>query len=465
MEVIMRPKGQKRTIPIFHYFSIEDLVPEDHILRIIDNVVDFSFVHNLVKECYCSDNGRPGVDPELVFRMILIGYLYNLSEKRLCEEVKMHVAYRWFCKLSFDDNVPDRSTLNKLRNHRWASVNLFETIMHTIVQQCIDAGLVSGKHLGVDGTQIRANASIKSLEPIVVPMPLDDYLHELNPIDDDKEVTHPQDKDFHGTSLSNKTHRSKTDPDARLYRKSKGKEASLSYIGHNLIDTKSRVILATRATHASRSSEPMAALDMLSDLENFPDLCHKVKTLAADQGYGSGTFIADVLDRSITPHIPLLANKKPEPIPSWKNKTFKPHIQAQRNEKIRLVKARNYARFISLTSEYKVSQKLRKRTEHVFAEAKICHGLARARCRGKRSLQDQLYMTATIQNVKRLVSFSKKKLTSVLESTISHTSISSSYLSFDFSNINNLLFDSFHSMINKFKTFIVSWVYLTCLKY
>ena len=150
----------------------------------------------MVKECYCSDNGRPGINSELVVRMILIGYLYNLSEKRLSEEVNMHAAYRWFCRLSFDEEVPDRSTMNKLRNHKWASVNLFEKIMHNIVQQCIDAGLVSGKHLSVDGTQIRANASIKSLEPIVVPMPLDDYLHELNLTSNDKKIFIPRIKIF-----------------------------------------------------------------------------------------------------------------------------------------------------------------------------------------------------------------------------------------------------------------------------
>ena len=465
MEAIMNPKERERSQPVFHYFRIEDLVPEDHILRMIDKIVDFSFIREMVKECYCPDNGRPGVDSELVVRMILIGYLYNLSEKRLCEEVKMHAAYRWFCRLCFDDKVPDRSTLNKLRNHKWASVNLFEKIMRNIVQQCVDAGLVSGKHLGVDGTQIRANASIKSLEPIVVPMPLDDYLHELNLTSDGKKDTHPQDKDFHGTKLSNQTHRSKTDPDARLYRKSKGKEASLSYIGHNLIDTKSRVILATRATYATRSTEPAAALDMLSDLENFPDLSHKVKTLAADKGYGSSTFIADVLDRNITPHIPLLASEKPEPVPFWKRRTFKPHIQAQRNEKIRLVKARNYARSTSSTYEYKISQKLRKRTEHIFAEAKICHGLGRARCRGKRSLQYQLYMTATVQNIKRLVSFNKRKIKSVFAGTLNHISLHSSRLYFSFFNANDLFFDYFRSMSVKLKNFILIRVYLPCLKY
>ena len=419
----MKPKGQKRSQPIFHYFNVEDLVPQDHILRMIDKAVDFSFTHKLVEGCYCPDNGRPGVDPEVVVRMILIGYMYNLSEKRLCEEVTMHAAYRWFCHFSFDDKVPDRSTLNKLRNHRWAKLNLFEKIMHNVVLQCIDAGLVSGKHLGVDGTQIRANASIKSLEPIVVQMPLNDYLHELNLTNDDKKDTNPQDKDFHGTQLSNKTHRSKTDPDARLYRKSKGKGASLSFIGHNLIDTKSRVILATRATHASRSAEPAVALEMLSDLENFPDLRHAIKTLAADKGYGSGTFIAEMIDNNIIPHIPLLAGEIPEPVPTWKRRTHKIHIQVKRNEKVRTVKARNYARSIAKTSDYKVSQKLRKRLEHIFAEGKICHGLARARCRGLRSLQDQLYMTATVQNLKRLVSFRKRNLKSVLTGTFDQISI------------------------------------------
>ena len=189
-----------------------------------------------------------------------------------------------------------------------------------------------------------------------------------------------------------------------------------------------------------------------------------MKTLATDKGYGYAEFIADIRDRGIIPYIPLLANEKPEPIPSWKNRTFKPHIKAQRNEKVRLAKASNYARLIASTSDYKLSQKLRKRSEHIFAEAKICHGLRRARCRGKSSLQDQLYMTATAQNVKRLVSFSKKKIKSVLESTLNRISIPSYCLSFNFSNVIYLLFDFFHSMSNKFKTFTLIRVYLPCLK-
>ena len=182
----------------------------------------------------------------------------------------MHAAYRWFCGLSFDDKVPNRSTMNKLMNHKWASLNVAETILNCIVQRCIDEGLVSGKHVSVDGTQIKANASIKSLEPLEIERTVSEYLHSLNlddtPVEAPVRPTHPQDRDFHGPKLSNATHRSTTDPDARLYRKSKGKEASLSYIGNNLIDTKSRVILAKRTTHASRSAKSIASPDILSDI-------------------------------------------------------------------------------------------------------------------------------------------------------------------------------------------------------
>jgi len=412
MEAIMTPQKQEQNDPMFHYFQMEDLVPQDHILRAIDKLVDFSYVCDAVKGCYCSDNGRPGVDPELVVRMLLIGYLYNLSENRLCQEVTMHAEKRLFCHMtSFEDRVPDRSTINKLRIHRWATSGLFQTIMQRIVKQCIDVGLVSGRHLSVDGTQIRANASVKSIEPIEPPVSLNDYLANIGltgdtGTDDDtsQNPSHPQDRDFHGERFTNETHRSTTDPDARLYRKSKGKEASLSYIGNNLIDTKSRVILDTKASFANGTAEREAALAMVDTLETYT-LSDEPSTLAGDTGYGSGDFIADLLDRCIVPHIPLRASSQPEPIPAWKNKTQYTHIQAKRDKKVRQAQARNFVRFISATAQFKLSQKLRKRNEHLFAEAKQNHGMERARYRGLEPLQEQLYLTASVQNLKRLVSF------------------------------------------------------------
>ena len=409
----MRPIKHMPQEELFPFVKMEALIPENHILRQINRVVDFSFIDELVDCTYSEDTGRPAADPELMVRILLVGYMYSLSERKLFEELKMHAAYRWFCDLGFSDNVPDRSTLNRLRNHRWARDGIFEKILHHIVEQCVKAGLISGKHLAVDGTQVRANASIKSLEPIVVEVEVDDYLDQLklkgNEKSPQKRDSHPQDKNFRGRKLSNETHRSKTDPDARLYKKSPGQEASLSYIGNTLIDTKSRVILATKASQPGISTERDAALDMLDSLRTI-GISKNIQTLAADSGYGSSDFIAEIIDREITPHIPLLAKHDYEPLPTWKTKTYISERQAQRADKIRQVQARNQAREIAQTPEYKLSQKLRKRVEHIFAEAKNCHGLARARCRGLQSMEEQLSMTAVVQNIKRLVSFSRRKL-------------------------------------------------------
>ena len=406
----MKPRKKMQEI-LFPFIEMGKLVPEDHMLRMIDRYVDFSFIDGLVDHTYSETTGRPAEDPELMVRILTVGYLYNLSEKKLFEELKMHAAYRWFCNLGFHEKVPDRSTLNKLRNHRWASDGIFEQIMQNIVKQCITAGLVSGKHLAVDGTKIRANASIKSLEPIVVDTELDEYLGRLGlkrrPESEKEGDTHPDDRDFRDKKLSNETHRSSTDPDARLYKKSLGQEASLSYVGNNLIDTKSRVILATKVTQPGISTESDAAREMLDTLAQT-GLSKNIQTLAADKGYGSTEFVTDLIDRGITPHIPLLAKSDLESMPVWKTKTSIFERQIKRDAKVKQVLVRNYVRLLAKTQGYKLSQKLRKRIEHIFAEAKICHGLARARCRGLVAMQQQLSLTAFVQNIKRLVRFMKK---------------------------------------------------------
>jgi len=407
----MKTHKEKPQEELFPFVDMEKLIPEDHILRLIDRYVDFSFIDALVDHTYSETTGRPAQDPELMVRIITLGYLYSLSENKLFEELKMHAAYRWFCNLGFHEKTPDRSTLNKLRNHRWAGDGIFERIMQNIVKQCVMAGLVSGKHLAVDGTKIHANASIKSLEPIVVETELDEYLDRLKlkprPKSEKKDDTHPDDKDFKDEKFSNDTHRSTTDPDARLYRKAHGQEASLSYVGNNLIDTKSRVIIAVKVTQPGISTESDAALEMLDSLDSV-GLSKNIHTLVADKGYGSTEFITDLIDRGVTPHIPLLANSKLEPVPTWKNKSYLPERQRIRDKKAKNVLARNYVRLLTQTSGYKLSQKMRKRIEHIFAEAKICHGLNRARCRGLDAVQQQLTMTAFVQNIKRLVRFMRR---------------------------------------------------------
>jgi len=404
----MRHRKRELQEELLPFVAMEKLIPENHPLRLIDKYIDFSFIDELVDHTYSDTTGRPAEDPELMVRILTIGYFYNLSEKRLFEEITMHAAYRWFCNLGFYDKVPDRSTMNRLRNHRWAQDGIFKNIMDTIVMQCVQVGLVRGGHLTVDGTKIRANASIKSLEPIAVEIDLDTYLDQFGmtpgPRKENGDSTHPDDKDFRGKKFSNSTHRSTTDPDARLYRKSPGQEASLSYIGNTLIDTKSRVILATQVTQPGILTESDAALEMLDSLAKT-GLIQNTETLAADTGYGSTEFLAGIIDRGITPHIPLLADPEPESIPTWKRATHLPEHQMKRDKKVKQTEARNRARHLMKTHDYKLSQKLRKRIEHIFAEAKICHGLGRARCRGLRAVQEQLTMTAFVQNIKRLVRF------------------------------------------------------------
>jgi transposase len=400
---------------MFPFVEMEKLIPENHILRLIHRYVDFSFIHDLVDHTYSETTGRPATDPELLVRILLLGYLYNLSENKLFEELSMHAAFRWFCNLGFYDAAPDRSTLNRVRNHRWAVDGIFEQIMNNVVMQCVAAGLVSGRHVSVDGTKIRANAAIKSLEPIKVDVEVDEYLERLRLKKDSSHGTggsHPEDKDFHGKKLSNDTHRSTTDPDARLYRKSKGQEASLSYIGNNLIDTKSRVILATKVIQPGVATETDAALAML-DVLDTSGLPLDIKTITADKGYGSTAFIGEVLDRGITPHAPLLAGPAYETEPRWRRNTNNPEIRRKREQKIKDVRVRNTARDLAKTSDYKRSQSLRKRSEHIFAEAKQWHGLDRARCRGLAAMQQQAFITAAVQNIKRLVAYFRSKATPI----------------------------------------------------
>jgi transposase len=150
---------------LFQMVDLEALVPANHRLRKIDRVLDLSFVRETVADCYSAVRGRPGVDPELAVRMMLLGELYDLSDRELCDEIAMHAGMRWFCRLNFHDPVPDHSTLSRLRNERWASSGLWDRLRDEVIRQCCEIGLVSGRHLSVDGTEMEADASIKTLKP------------------------------------------------------------------------------------------------------------------------------------------------------------------------------------------------------------------------------------------------------------------------------------------------------------
>ena len=154
-----------RSEALFYYFRLEDQIPESHLLRLIDRHISFEFVREQLKDSY-SETGRPSVDPELLLRILLIGYLYGItSERKLVEELRMHLAWRWFTGLGFDQEIPHHSTFSKNRHGRFQESKLFELLFEQIVRQCVEVGLVQGKHLSVDGSFVEANAAKESRIP------------------------------------------------------------------------------------------------------------------------------------------------------------------------------------------------------------------------------------------------------------------------------------------------------------
>lgn len=400
--------GQNLSQPaLFQMVDIESLVPQGHRLRQIDAALDLSFVHDALAEFYTPGWGRPSIDPELVLRMMILGVLYDLSDRQLCDEIRMHAGFRWFCRLNFHDSVPNHSTLSRLRNERWATSDVFTRLFEEVLTGCVSEGMVSGRHVSVDGTQIRANASMQSLERTQTDDPQDDD-EPPEKRATEKVAKEPQPQGVwkgHGERYSNQTHTSSSDPDARLYRKGKGESASLSYLVHDVIDTKSRVILGRRASLATGTAERDVALELVREHEarrSILGLDQAVEVLTGDTGYGASRFVSDLIDLGITPHVPLLSASEPEELPSWQRRTFNLARYRKRRSGIKLVEARNTVRLISRGHPYTVSRKLRIRSEHIFAEAKNEHGLGRARHRSLCKVDRQSLLIATVQNLKRL---------------------------------------------------------------
>lgn len=443
--------------------DIESLIPEDYYLRRIDAAVDFSFIRTRVAHLY-SHTGRPSIDPEMAFRLITLSYLLGISENRLFTELPLHAGYLWFCGLDFNSSLPDRTTLVKARK-LWRKHGVFDAIMREIARQCVEAGLVKGDVLAADGTIVQARAAIKSLEAFT-PQPLDEYLEglkkqdekELEAITKSEDESEPPsggeppvrgqgqsdnkpegqalqdvkpsrdlsgrkagDPDFHGEKFSNETHRSTTDPEARLFRKGPGKEAKLSYLAHNLIDVRSGVILGATATLANGALERAAALEMLQKAHPFlPPLPQERKRLfLGDGNYTAGDFLAELSALGYQPLVPM-RDVRLEPLPTWKRRTYHLLTYSKRKERIRITRARNLARTLKQSREYRRTYRYRVRIEHTFAEAKEHHGLDRARSYGLAAVDEQVKMTAVVQNIKRLATLiwrRKKRAAKVMEMT------------------------------------------------
>jgi len=239
---------------LLEVLNLELFVPKDHRLRKFDRVVNLDFIREYTLKFYCVDNGRPSVDPELFMRMVLLSHIYGItSDRMLCEEVHCNLAYRWFCRLSLEETVPDHSSLTRIRDR--LGEKTFQILFDKIIEQCRTAGLVAGKRVIADGTLIDANASLYSLVKI------GEETKKEN-----SDAKHRKVRDIRKEKISNQTHKSATDPDAALAGKL-GNKMLVRYKDHRIIDADSRVILDTHVTSGA-VMEGKIFTDRLEKMEN-----------------------------------------------------------------------------------------------------------------------------------------------------------------------------------------------------
>jgi len=440
---------QPRTDSLFYYFRLEDQIPNDHLLKRLDRFIDFAFVRERLRDTY-SAVGRPSIDPEVLLRLLLVGYLYGItSERRLMEEVRMHLAYRWFSRLGFEREIPDHSTFSKNRHGRFRGTGVFLEVFEEIVRRCLKAGLVEGKRLTVDGTMVTANASPQRGtkperlgEVARVSGTVRDYLADLareNPVLEDE--SKPAQRSVAARYVST------TDPDA-CWASKLGARSVPSYLNHYLIDNASCVILGVEATQARFRQETLAARRMLARVKEQFDIC--AEGVGADKAYGSGEFLAWLLERSIQPYIPVI-DRRHQTHQHFTRDQFQydqvenvfrcPQGQTLRYRgmdrqaqgylyqtaesqcrgcpiKKRCTggstrrifvhwhePARQTARELAQTPAYARSKRERNKIEALFSELKLRVGLRRVRLRRLWNVSEQFYLAATAQNLKRLVRF------------------------------------------------------------
>ncbi|NEJ83103.1 transposase, partial [Rhizobium leguminosarum] len=254
-------------------------VDDNHLLSKVNKYIDLSFTHQLVIDSYNSRHGRPSIDPEIFFRMLLISYFYNInSDRRLCQEVRYNVAYRWFCKLALEDKVPDHSYLSKTRNRFGEKV--FEALFNT-----------------TDSTLIKANASLNSLTPIEAKAAVSEKVARKRV---KNKLGLPQSR-----TISNSTHISKTDKDSSLAKK-EGSPRELKYKIHNSIDALSRVIIDTYVT-SGKTHDSQVYIERLNHIREKYTLT--IKEAIADRAYGSREIIDTLQRQGIVTYIPLFSTK------------------------------------------------------------------------------------------------------------------------------------------------------------
>jgi len=438
---------------LFYEFSLEAHVPSDHLLRRIDRFADLDDVRSRLAPLY-SSLGRPSVDPELMVRMLLVGYCFGIrSERRLCEEVHLNLAYRWFCRLDLTGRVPDHSTFSKNRHGRFRESDLLRHVFEATVRRCMAEGLVGGERFAVDASLIEADVNIQrstaradwdagAIDPETAPRAVREYLAVLD------------DAAFGAASETEPKFTAPADPAAQ-WTGAVRRAAIFAYATNYLIDTDNAIIVDVEATRAIRQAETGAARTMLDRTKERFSL--SPERLIADAAYGSAPMLAWLVEeRGIAPHIPVFdksgrkdgtferadfaydAEQDVYVCPGGKMlkprqklyRTAGPQADADGLIRYRASKrdcdacplkerccpgqphrkvprsihedARQVARDIAETDDYAISRALRKKVEMLFAHLKRILGLRRLRLRGPNGARDEFLLAAAAQNLRKL---------------------------------------------------------------
>src|SRR5499433_3158341 len=425
-------------------FCLDEVVPDDHRVREIARVLDLSWVYAELRPYY-SPMGRPSIDPVLMIRMLIVGYVFAIrSERLLCREVKVNLAYRWFCGLSIEDKVPDHSAFSRARNERFRESAIFRRVFERVVEACLAAGLVGGEGFAVDASLIVADANKqrsipgcdwdKNRDPARVSRAVKEYLATLD------------DAAFGAASDFTPKFVSPSDPAAQWTGAMRG-PAFFAYADNYLIDVKFGVIMDVEASRAIRQAEVGAARTMIERTEERFGL--KAERLAADSAYGAAPMLNWLVEeKQIVPHVPVLDRSKRDDgtfsredfrydestdtftCPAGKRLTTTGRINAgdaifYRSSLVDCAKcelkprccpnaplrriprsiyehAREVARSYAGTEAFERSRHDRKRIEMRFAHLKRILRLGRLRLRGPRGAQDEFTLAAIAQNLRRM---------------------------------------------------------------
>jgi transposase len=440
----------------FYSFDLDKVVPPDHLVRQINGVLDLSWVHKELAPYY-SQTGRPSIDPVLMIRMLLVGYVFAIrSERQLCSDVRVNLAYRWFCQLGIEDDIPDHSVFSRARHERFRESEALRRVFEGVVAKCIAAGLVGGEALSVDASLIKADVDKKKRmpgdQPIAWPKPEEasravrEYLTALDSARADEE-SDGSDGDNGGIRRKPLKEVSLTDPQAAWIAR-KSVDPSFYYDANYLIDNKTGIIVDAEGTRANRVREIAVTKTMIERVKRRFDL--QPRRLAADTVYGAARLLKWLVDRGITPHIPVWdKSARPEGKFSRADFTFDRernlyicpggaeltstgnvdqrrtlYYRANRNDcstcslKPKCTTAivrkvtrdidedvREGVRALASTEDFERSRRERKKIEMRFAHMKRIFKLDRLRLRGLSGAKDEVLLTATAQNLRRLAKF------------------------------------------------------------